>query len=594
MLKSIIDFAQKCAETISVILNVEVTIIDYNLTRIAGTAGYKNTIGQQLHDRTYTSRVVQSGKGCVIESPESKNTCINCGNRFNCPEKDKEKGLISVPIIDSGKVLGAISLICLNDIQLEMLISKKQSLMDFLTNIGQMLASKIKEQEYIDRLELNSSQLNQIFSSISDGLMLIDNKGTILNASQSVLNLTGNPKNSFLGMNIKDVIEDNMNIEEFKNSNNIEFTEVKFKNGSESFQCSFSPITINDKFEGAVMVLVEDIKLNPLIYKKVHANQRITFNNIIGESRLIKDTINVAIKTSKVKSNLLITGESGTGKELFARAIHNCMFDGSAPFIPVNCAAIPESLLESELFGYESGSFTGARKMGKPGKFELANGGTFFMDEIGDIPLHLQAKLLRVLQENEVERIGGTHPIQIDVRVIAATNKNLEQMVNSKLFREDLYYRLNVINLRLPPLRERKSDIPLLIEFFMNLYCSKMGVPKKSLDEEAIEALCNHEWKGNVRELQNIIEYICCICLGERVTYNDIKDKIERSDKMDMPLNINSLDFLEKNEIIKALNKYGYTTKGKVMAANVLSISRASLYRKLKEYNINSQNKTDF
>jgi transcriptional regulator with PAS, ATPase and Fis domain len=371
VLKNIIDFAQKCAETISGVLNVEVTIIDYNLIRIAGTGGYKNTIGQQLHDRTYTSRVVKSGKGCITGSPESKNVCINCSNRSDCPEKDKEKGMISVPIIDSGKVLGAISLICLNDIQIEMLISKKQSLMDFLTNIGQMLASKIKEQEYIDRLELNSIQLNQIFSSISEGLMLIDNKGTILNASQSLLNLAGNPQNSFLGMNIKDVIEDNMNIEVVKNSTDIEFMEVKFKNSSESFQCSFSQITINGKFEGAVMVLVKDIKLTPLIYKKVHAHQRITFSNIIGESHAIKDTINVAIKTSKVKSNLMITGESGTGKELFARAIHNCMFDGSAPFIAVNCAAIPESLLESEFLVMKADRLLEPRRWGNPESLSL-------------------------------------------------------------------------------------------------------------------------------------------------------------------------------------------------------------------------------
>jgi transcriptional regulator with PAS, ATPase and Fis domain len=424
--------------------------------------------------------------------------------------------------------------------------------------------------------------------------MLIDNKGTILNVSQSILKLTGNTPKDFLGMNIKDIIEDNIDIEEFSTSSNIEFKEVTFKSGSESFQCSFSPVKINGRFEGAVLVLVVDVKLNPLIYKKVHANQHITFSNIIGESRIIKDTINVAIKTSKVKSNLLITGESGTGKELFARAIHNCMSDGSAPFIAVNCAAIPESLLESELFGYESGSFTGARKVGKPGKFELANGGTFFMDEIGDMPLHLQAKLLRVLQENEVERIGGTHPIHINVRVIAATNRNLEHMVSSKLFREDLYYRLNVINLRLPSLRERQSDIPLLIDYFMNLYCTKMGVPKKSLDEEAIGALYNHEWKGNVRELQNIIEYACCICPGKVVSYCDIKEKIKPSGKIEIPADISSINLLEKNEIVKALKKYGNTTKGKILAANALSISRASLYRKLKQYNIGFQNEIVF
>ncbi|MCQ4924361.1 sigma 54-interacting transcriptional regulator [Tissierella carlieri] len=313
---------------------------------------------------------------------------------------------------------------------------------------------------------------------------------------------------------------------------------------------------------------------------------------MIGESQEFTDIIEMSKKAANFTSNVLILGESGTGKELFARSIHNYNKPISTPFIAINCAAIPESLLESELFGYEEGAFTGAKQTGKPGKFELANGGTIFLDEIGDMPLHLQAKILRVLQDRTIERIGGINPIPINVRVIAATNKNLMKMVENKEFREDLYYRLNVFNITIPSLRERPGDIPLLIDYFLDMYCNKFGVAKKGIEAGAMAILINHQWKGNIRELQNTIEYLCCICEDDIIEVENVRSKIPLNDytemviKEDEIIEIIPIDELEKREIKKALDKYGHTTVGKLQAAQALNIGKSTLYRKLKEYNI--------
>ncbi|MBU3113044.1 sigma 54-interacting transcriptional regulator [Clostridium lacusfryxellense] len=214
----------------------------------------------------------------------------------------------------------------------------------------------------------------------------------------------------------------------------------------------------------------------------------------------------MALKVSSSKSNVLLLGESGTGKELFAHAIHNESDRKHSPIIKINCGSIPSELFESELFGYESGAFTGAKKNGKPGKFELANRSTIFLDEIGDLPLSMQVKLLRVIQEKEIERIGSIRSQKIDVRIIAATNKNLEEMIKQKTFREDLYYRLNVINIRVPSLRERRDDIPSLAKYLMKKISLEMGIPVTNISDEAIMVLSLYDWPGNIRELENSIE----------------------------------------------------------------------------------------
>ena len=299
-----------------------------------------------------------------------------------------------------------------------------------------------------------------------------------------------------------------------------------------------------------------------------------------------------ALIAAKSNSTVLITGESGTGKELFARAIHNHSDRTDYPFVAVNCAAIPDNLLESELFGYEEGAFTGAKKGGKLGKFELAHKGTIFLDEIGDMSLHLQGKLLRVLQERELDKIGGKSNIFIDVRVIAATNKNLEDLVKNGKFREDLYYRLKVIPITLPTLRERKNDIPLLIDYMIKEYAHKLNKDVIGIEDDASKTLVDYTWPGNVRELQNIIEYSINMSTSSLLTLDIIPNNIKAiyyDEKSHKEEEIRTLEDLEKEEIRKAFNKYKHYKKDKELVAKALGISRATLYRKLEKYNLISK-----
>jgi len=298
----------------------------------------------------------------------------------------------------------------------------------------------------------------------------------------------------------------------------------------------------------------------------------------------------MAQQLSNIHSTILITGESGTGKELFAQAIHNDGH-GDGPFVRINCATVPENLLESELFGYEEGAFTGAKKEGKPGKFEMARGGTIFLDEIGDMPLNMQTKLLTVLQERTIERVGGNRPIPIKVRVIAATNRELEKMVSNREFREDLYYRLNVVRLNIPPLRKRMEDLDLLAGDLMARINRRLDTWVCSISESAMKLLCNYSWPGNVRELENLLERAMNLAVLKRDTElgrehfpSLFEDNLEEQHS---PLLVNNLsevlEKLEKETIERVLDQ---TRHNKTRAAKILGLNKSVLYRKMKKYDI--------
>ena len=349
-----------------------------------------------------------------------------------------------------------------------------------------------------------------------------------------------------------------------------------------------SRIELNGEIKGYVIDFT-DKKEAIKNYNKMNKDRSIMIDNIIGESESIKKVKKETIMAAQSVSTVLITGESGTGKELFARAIHNHSKRAEYPFIAVNCAAIPDNLLESELFGYEEGAFTGARKGGKLGMFEIAHKGSLFLDEIGDMSLHLQSKLLRVLQEKEVNKIGAKSNIEIDVRIIAATNKDLESMVKEGTFREDLYYRLNVIPIKLPSLSQRKGDIPLLIDYMIREYSVKLEKNVEGIDEVALDRMQKYGWPGNVRELQNSIEYSVNMAQGSEITVDVLpKSILEYEEKFeeDETSAIETLEDLEKREIQKALKRYGVYKKDKELAAKALGISRATLYRKIEKYGI--------
>ena len=316
--------------------------------------------------------------------------------------------------------------------------------------------------------------------------------------------------------------------------------------------------------------------------REVH--REYSFHKIVGKSKAMREVFGLIRRVSDSPSNVLVTGESGTGKELVAKAIHYNSDRQNAPFVPVNCAAIPDTLLESELFGHVRGAFTDA-KTDKPGLFEEAQNGTLFLDEISEFPLLLQAKLLRAIQEREVRRVGAARSVVVNVRIIAATNLTLADEVKAKRFREDLYYRLNVIELRLPPLRERREDIPLLVDAFLHKCREASGKDVQGISESALELLIDYQWPGNVRELENVVERAVTLARGDRITSEDVPPAIQGARREKRVIDEAAarslpLEEVEREYILRILEKTG---GNKYQAAQMLGIDRKTLYRKLGE-----------
>lgn len=344
------------------------------------------------------------------------------------------------------------------------------------------------------------------------------------------------------------------------------------------------------------------LKVSSLAIENKHLRQALeaqyNFSNIIGNSPDIVESLRLVAEVSKTDSTVLITGESGTGKELIARAIHYNSKRAGGPLIVLNCAAIPENLLESELFGYEKGAFTSAEKT-KKGRFELAAGGTFFLDEISEMSAAIQAKVLRVIESRELERLGGTETIKVDLRIICATNKRLEDLVKQGKFREDLYYRISVFPINLPPLRERLEDIIPLSRYFLKRFSIKMGKSPISLTKDAEKILIQHKWEGNIRELQNVIERAVILCKGGVITPDHLpislirglyptKDKPQTSDntvQFDIPPHGLSLDALEKQLVTQALEK---SKNNKTKAAKLLGLTRGTFRYRLQKYGLSN------
>lgn len=447
-----------------------------------------------------------------------------------------------------------------------------------------------------------------IFNQIPIPINFVDANCNVIVMNQAFLD--------YLGLNLKDVqgkhlteIDPMVRLPIVLKTGKAEIAQKHcFKDGRKAI-CHRIPLFYENKIIGGVgIILIDDLNyiynlsrenflLNNLNHCKPSTaadmyKAKYKFEDIFTVSESGKKAIQIAKNYSKNDFTVLIIGESGVGKELFAHSIHNESKRKDAPFVSVNCAAIPENLIESEFFGYDNGAFTGANKQGKIGKFEFANGGTIFLDEIGDLPLSMQSKLLRVLQENELIRVGSNQIIRLDLKVIAATNCNLEEKIKQGQFREDLYYRLNVLNLNVPPLRERKEDIPLLIDNFITKLYQKFGIYKKFSDV-AINILTNYYWPGNIRELKNIVERIAVNTstntvkednIPEYIIKSNLSYKIKESEKKILVNNVglkNILEDIEKTIIedtLKALNG------NKAQTANKLGIPKMTLYRKLKKF----------
>ncbi len=588
----IVSNVQKISEAISSVIRVDVTVVDSNYNRIAGTGRYRDCIGEKVNEKSAFGFALAQGESFIIEDPRKHFTCLKCENVDNCMEFAE----VCCPIHVGDDTVGVIGLIAFEEEQKNAIINNQANLMNFLNRMADLISSKLLEQENTEQIKLLASELEVVLDSVDRGIIAADHMGKILHYNTKAIELFRLQGSEILSTNIKNLIgtlDFNCLIEKDMNLRNKEFT---YSGSNHHFRGIFDakPISIGDKSFGIVCTFSNISDLLKTVNKITTGTIVTSFESIIGSSNCLEQVKVEAEKASKSTSTVLIQGESGTGKELFARAIHFHSDRDKRPFIPINCAAIPEQLLESELFGYEDGAFTGARRGGKAGKFELANKGTIFLDEIGDMPIHLQTKLLRVLQEYVIEKIGGKESIPIDVRIIAATNKDLEKKVLEGEFRQDLFYRLNVIPLNIPPLRHRKDDIVILVDYLLDKCNSKLGKNISKIDDASLETFMDYEWPGNVRELENTIEYAVNMCGSSVIKCIDLPNRLKVAENTLMSsenVGIVPIKELEKKEIEKALEHFGHSKQAITKAAEALELSRATLYRKLKEYGIKqSQN----
>lgn len=533
-----------------------------------------DVVGRMVEDvipNTELMRVLETG---VTEINQQQNIgkCIILTNR--------------TPIIIDNKLVGAVAVF--------------QDITEFTEMTNQL--------EDVTRLK---GTLESVVENLQDAIAVVNKQGIIQLMNKAYGEFLNIDTSTVVGKHVRDVIP-NTRLHLVVQEGKAEVTEIQ-KIQDNNCIVTRIPIIKDGEIIGAIGHLIfKDVKdlrtlagrisklESELEYYKEELCKayggKYTFDNIVGNSDKMKWLREIAAKAAKGTSTVLILGESGTGKELFAHAVHNASRRGEGPFIKVNCAALPENLLEAELFGYEEGAFTGARKGGKPGKFELANGGTIFLDEIGEMSLAMQVKLLRVLQERELERLGGTKTTKLDIRVIAATNRDLETMIEENRFRQDLYYRLNIFTINIPPLRERLEDIPLLCKILLKKINSQVEHQVEGVIPEAMALLLQYNWPGNVRELENILERTVNLMDDEtQIKPKHLPPMIKKGSKGGEPQVIeespNDLadikEDAEKQAILRALTA---TSGNKSKAAKMLGIHRSGFYQKLQKYNIGNTN----
>lgn len=473
--------------------------------------------------------------------------------------------------------------------------------------VGYLNAYYVKQNNY-PFLNEEFTTLKHIINQVNEGISAIDHEGVVILWNKFMQKRYNITSDEIVGRKMSDYLVDTISERVLTTRQAMSDVYYTKKNmaGTDLYGVVHAfPVFHKEEFVGVVCTEVDVTDASKLSKELELTQEKIKyleeevkslsigeFDKILGKSYPLEKAKNMAKQVAKTNSSIMINGESGTGKEVFARAIHKYS-EREGTFIPVNCSAIPQELFESEFFGYEPGAFTGATKNGKPGIFELANKGTLFLDEIGDMPYNMQAKLLRVLQEREIMRVGGNEIIKIDVRVISASNKDLAAMVKEETFREDLYYRLNVVEINLPSLRERGGDVAILIYEFLEEQCKINNKPFLKISKEALDMLQRYEWKGNIRELKNTMENMVVLSNRDTLEVEDIpvyiRNKVEsKEDKETMyPMDLNmAVQILEKNKIQEALEK---TSGNRSKAAKILNIPRTTLYYKMDQYEIRNK-----
>lgn len=583
----------------SSVLDLELTILQADpLERIAATGSwyatdvvcYENGRLVPAWQNSYTVQVIETGKPVI--AIDTKAYVYSHPKMYKTVD-GQNYSVLAYLIYLREHLEGVLVIASFDEVQHEIIVEKQKQLMVYLEKIAGLITSKLEQESLLEETNIINNQMNSVIEAMDDGILLYSPEEGIKHC-----NMYAEKYLHFNDPILKQALLSRV-IQLAKITDGEK--PIRIQEISEEIDGFQYLLQVKTKFirnsNGSVLCVI-----NPFsqIQNSITQNEEMgtgVAGNLVFSGEKMRKLVSQAKIAAQHTSNVLITGESGTGKEMFARLIHTSSPRSSKPFVAVNCAAIPESLMESELFGYEEGAFTGARKGGKIGKIQLANHGTFFLDEIGDMPLYLQAKLLRVLNDKKVERIGNssTSLINVDVRIIAATNQNLEEMIERKEFREDLYYRLNVVPLRLPPLRERPDDIPFLIQHFIKKYDKILGKEIRSASAAVMELMMEYRWPGNVRELENCIEYMMTFEKTQVLSLEVVPQKIlslksetnlaavkETDPYEDMPLKARLQE--KEREILKemAARYGGHPTKEQVKEiCRILDISVASYYRKI-------------
>lgn len=595
-LTDIKEYLDTLCESFAAVLNLEFTITNIDpLERVAGSNDWFKT-----HLSAYREDEMRPEwkNGFSLQMAATKKPVI-VRDALAYMEKyfyDDRKfdfanyALIGHPILvgPEEKVEGCVYFASFDKEQKKLIETKEDQLLLCIEKISNLIASKLEQEDLVDQMRVLNNNLTYVVETMEEGALLISSNGEIrhINKLAKIYLHLDEPKlGEMLLQDVKEVAENTVKT----HRNNIR--EIHRTVDDFQFLLQVKCLYVNES-DGNVLCIISPFSQIQEQINQTEGDTNGIENQLVFADKKMRELVSQATVTARHNTNVLITGESGTGKELFARLIHAKSSRKDGPFVAMNCAAIPESLMESELFGYEEGAFTGARKGGKIGKIQLAHKGTFFLDEIGEMPLYLQAKLLRVLSERKIDRIGSNSNslIDVDVRIIAATNRNLEEMIERKEFREDLYYRLNVVPLHLPPLRERAGDIPVLVQYFLGKYDKILEKDIRGVSTLVLEKLMEYCWPGNVRELENCVEYMMTFEKSNVISMDVLPEKINGLKSENGEGEKKTLkELLHEKEVDVLKNKVkkygGQPTKKQIKEiCNELDISVASYYRKMNEF----------
>nr|WP_312579860.1 sigma 54-interacting transcriptional regulator [Sedimentibacter sp.] len=574
ILLSIKSDLQHIVEALHAVTNVDIIIVDEYLDRVVSTVKKEYDSGNKAPINSVFHKCIDIGEQFFIENPKVDPICVECSNIEKCRELIE----FCIPIKFKNKIIGVLGMCAYDEKAKENLLANKDSYMKFESQLSDIISTIISEKNNEIMLEYSSSKLITLINSLNDGIIIVNNNRDIITTNHYInkklnLNLNELP-------NLCELLTNKAYNRLVSQNFNGEAGPVKL-NGME-FIINASPIMVKDTQDGIVLLLSDFNKMKESVLESNRKKDLITFDDIVGESEALLQARREAIQVAGEDASVLIMGETGTGKEVFARAIHNASSRKKDPFMAINCGAITESLIESELFGYEKGSFTGASTSGKPGKFEICKDGTLFLDEIGDLPFLMQVKLNRAIEEKEITRVGGNIPIKVNPRIISATHKPLYSMVEKNLFRDDLYYRLNVVPIYLPPLRTRGYDVIILSRYFLNRFSKIYNKDLAGFTPDAERLLMGYNFPGNIRELKNLVEYAVIFEENSLIGAKNIKKKMGTYNEEENMKLADLTKAYEKSIINNKIQKIGDGFEAKKEIAMQLGISIATLYRKLE------------